>query len=62
MHSERKYLLLYDGLSGAKDQVQLRFRGADPREDGLLAKKAGTVGQVRADTDQGSGQQPHAYE
>ncbi len=57
MHSERKYLLLHDGLSRAKAQVQLSFRGSDPREDGLLAKKAGTIGQVRADTDQGSVQQ-----
>jgi hypothetical protein len=53
-----KYLLLHDGPSRAKAQVQLRFRDSDPREDGLLAKKAGTVGQVRADTYQGSGQQP----
>ncbi len=60
MHLERKYLLLHDGLSRAKAQVQLRFRlgGSDPREDGLPAEKAGTVGQVRANTDQGSGQQP----
>jgi hypothetical protein len=58
MHSERKYLLLHDGLSRAKAQGQQRFRGCDPREDCLLAKKAGTVGQVRADTDKGSGQQP----
>ena len=58
MHAEHKYLLLHDGLSRAKAQVQLHFRGSDPREYGFLAKKAGTVGQVRADTDQGSGQQP----
>jgi hypothetical protein len=58
MHLGRKYLLLHDGLSRAKAQVQLCFRGSDPREDGLLAKKAGTVGQVRAYTDKGSGQQP----
>ncbi len=58
MHSERKYLLLHDGLKRAKAQVQLHFRDSGPREDGLLAKKAGTVGQVRADTNQDSGQQP----
>jgi hypothetical protein len=61
MLTEHKYLLLHDGLSRAKAQVQLRFRGSessDPREDCLLAKKAGTVGQVREDTDQDSGQQP----
>ncbi len=38
MHSQRKYLLLHDGLSRAKAQVQLRFCGSDSREDGLLAK------------------------
>ncbi len=47
MYSERKYLLLHDGLSRAKAQVQLCFLGSDPREYGLLAKKAGTVGHVR---------------
>ncbi len=57
MHSQRKYLLLHDGLSRANAQVQLRFRVSDPREGGLLAKKLG-CGQVRADTDQGSSQQP----
>ncbi len=40
MHLERKYLLLHDGLSRAKAQLQMRFRGSDPREDGLLAKNA----------------------
>ncbi len=55
MHTERKYLLLDDGL---KAQVQLRFLGTGLREYELLAKKADTVGQVRVDSDQGSGQQP----
>ncbi len=50
MHSERKYLLLHDGLSRAKAQVQLcfEFRASDSREDGLLAKnwqKGGHCGQ-----------------
>ncbi len=54
MHLERKYLLLHDSLSRAKAQV-LRFRGSDPREDCFLAKKTGTVRQVRANADQGSG-------
>jgi hypothetical protein len=58
MHLECKYLLLHDGLGRARVQVQLHFLGSDTREYGSLAKKAGTVGQFRAVTDQGSGQQP----
>ncbi len=41
--------------------VHLHFHGSDPSEDGLLAKKLALLGRsvaLRANTDQGSGQQP----
>ena len=59
MHSEGKKLLLHDGLGRAKAQKQHRVRGSDREgEYGVLAISAGTVRQLRPDTDQGSGQQP----
>ena len=58
MHSEGKYLLRHDGLSAAQAQVRLCLRVSDPAEYMVLAIKAGTVGQIRPDTYQGSGHQP----
>ncbi len=56
MHSEGKYLLRHDGLSDAQAQVQLCLRVSHPAE--YMAIKAGTVGQIRPDTHQGSVHQP----
>ena len=58
MHSEGKYLLHHDGLSAAQAQVQLCLRVSHPAEYMVLAIKAGTVGQIRPDTYQGSVHQP----
>ncbi len=58
MHSEGKYLLRHDGLSDAQAQVQLCLRVSHPAEYMVLATKAGTVGQIRPDTHQGSVHQP----
>jgi hypothetical protein len=63
MHSECKYLLLHDGLSRAKTQVQLRFRGYDSREYGVLSISACIIRQICPDTDKCSGLQPqHIYD
>ena len=58
MHLEYKHLLVHDRLGRAKAQVQQRFRGSAPSEYVVLSIIAGTVGQFRPDTYQGSVQQP----
>ncbi len=59
MHSECKYLLRHDGLSHAQAQVRLCLLVSHPgAEYMVLAIKAGTVGQIRPDTHQGSVHQP----
>jgi hypothetical protein len=58
MHSECKYLLRHDGLSGAQAQVQLCLLGSHPADYMVLTIKAGTVWQIRPYTHQGSIQQP----
>ena len=58
MHSEGKYLLHHDGLSGTQAQVQLCLLVSHPAEYMVLAIKAGTVGQLRPDTHQGGVHQP----
>ena len=59
MHSEAKYLLRHNGLSHAQAQVRLCLCVSYPgAEYMVLAIKAGTVGQIRPDTHQGSVHQP----
>ena len=60
MHTEGKYLLRHDGLSRTQAQVRLCLCVSLPgdAEYMVLAIKAGTVGQIRPDTHQGSVHQP----